>query len=198
MTALAAGVSQYTTGTVSTAGFALGLALLGAEHWRWLKTGGAPAGGGKKGAPPAASGGGRDPKVMIPYWVGIICGILMVACPAGLLGTGAGVLRWGGNGVGGWIMSTMTGQHATTMATAAAPGLNSYGAVVVTALVIALWTLRKGIAKAVKGKWKKGVLTGALLCISTGTAALIATHVVGGANGLGEMLLQGAATWKPA
>ncbi|MET9142426.1 hypothetical protein [Streptomyces sp. NPDC004042] len=197
MTALAAGVSQYTTGTVTTAGFALGLALLGAEHWRWLKAGG--AGGGKKGGPPAASGsGGRDPKQMVPYWFGLVCGILMVACPAGLLGTGAGVLRWGGNGLGGWIMSTMTGQHATAMASSSAPGLDQYGAVVVTALVIALWLLRKGIAKAVKGKWKKGVLTGALLCISTGTAALVATQIVGGANGLGAMVLQGAATWTPA
>lgn len=200
MNALAAEVSQYTTGTVTTAGFALGLALLGSEHYRWYKGSGGGGGGGKgkKGAAPvAAAGPARDPKALIPYWFGITCGILMVACPAGILGTVAGVLRWGGNGVGGWVMSFMTGQKASTMATAAAPGLNSYGAVVVTALVISLWLLRKGIAKAVKGKWKKGVFTGALLCISTGTAAFIAAQIVGGANGIGELVLQGAATWSP-
>ncbi|MEH0574327.1 hypothetical protein QBA54_07485 [Streptomyces sp. B21-108] len=196
-TVLAAAVEQYTTGTVTTAGFALGLALLGTEHYRWYKGGGG-GGKGKKGAPDVAAGPARDPKALIPYWFGIACGILMVACPAGLLGTGGGVLRWGGNGAGGWVMGTMTGQHATTMASAAAPGLDSYGAVVVTALVIALWFLRKNIAKAAKGKWKKGVLTGCLLCISTGTAAFIAAQVVGGANGIGALVLNGAATWSPA
>ncbi|MYR45070.1 hypothetical protein [Streptomyces sp. SID5910] len=196
MITVAAEVSQYTTGTVTTAGFALGLALLAAEHWRWYKTGGGAAAAAGRGAAPAATNS-RNPKALIPYWFGITCGILAVACPAGLLGTGTSVLRWGGNGVGGWIMSTMTGQRASTMASAAAPGLNSYGAIVVTALVIALWTLRKNIAKAVKGKWWKGVFTGALLCISTGTAAFIAVQVVGGANGLGEFVLQGAATWSP-
>lgn len=194
---LAAEVSQYTTGTVTTAGFALGLALLGSEHYRWYKTGGggAPAAVGKGPAPAASS---RDPKALIPYWFGIACGILGVACPAGLLGTGMGVLRWGGNGAGGWVMSFMTGQKATTLATASAPALDGYGAVVVTALVISLWFLRKNFAKAIKGKWKKGVLTGALLCISSGTAAFLATQIVGGTNSLGAFILQGAATWSPS
>jgi hypothetical protein len=195
---LASSVEQYTTGTVTTAGFALGLALLGAEHWRWFKTGGGgPApGGGKKGAP-AATGGGRDPKAMVPYWFGIVCGILMVACPAGLLGTAAGFLRWGGNSLGGLAMGWLTGADSTALATAAAPGLDGKGAVVVCALVLALWFLRKGIAKAVKGKWKKGVLTGCLLCISTGTAALVAQQVIGAVNGVGAFVLDGATTWTP-
>lgn len=197
MNALAAGVEQYTTGTVTTAGFALGLALLGSEHYRWFKGGSGGGGGGgkgKKGAPVEAAGPARNPKAMIPYWFGIVCGVLFVACPAGLLGTGASVLRWGGNGLGGWVMSFMTGQKATTLASASAPGLDSYGAVVVTALVFALWLLRKAIAKASKGKWKKGVFTGCLLCISTGTAAAIAGVIVGGANGIGQFALGQLAT----
>ncbi|MEU7048051.1 hypothetical protein [Streptomyces eurythermus] len=188
MTALAAAeVSQFTSGTVTTAGFALGLALLGTEHYRWYKGGGGAAAG-------AAGGGGRDPKALIPFWFGVVCGILMVACPAGFLGTAAGFLRWGTNGVGGMAMGWLTGKDGTTLANAAAPGLDSYGAVVITALTIALWWLRKSIAKAVKGKWKKGVLTGCVLCISTGTAAVIAQTVVGGANDLGSFVLGQIAT----
>jgi hypothetical protein len=197
MITLAAGAEQYTTSTVTTAGFALGLALLGAEHWRWYKGAAAPAAapaGKGKGAPAPAAGRALDPKAMVPYWFGLICGILMVACPAGLLGTTAGILRWGGNGLGGTVMSTLTGRNATAMATASAPGLDGYGAVVVTGLAIALWFLRKGIAKATKGKWKKGLFTGVLLCISTGTAAFVAQTVVGGANDLGHFVLGQLAT----
>ncbi|MEV6803158.1 hypothetical protein [Streptomyces sp. NPDC051132] len=182
----AAEVSRFTSGTITTAGFALGLALLGTEHWRWYKGGAAAAGPG--------GGGGRDPKALIPYWFGITCGILMVACPAGFLGTVAGFLRWGGNGLGGMAMGWLTGQDGATLASASAPGLDSYGAVVVTALTAALWWLRKQIAKAAKGKWKKGIVTGCLLCISTGTAAIIAQTVVGGANDLGAFILGQIAT----
>ena len=185
----ASGVGQFTSGTVTTAGFALGVALLAVEHWRWYKGG---AGAPKAAGPPGAAGGGgaaRDPKVLIPFWFGVTFGILMVACPSGLLGTGANFLRWGGNGAGGMVMSWMTGQHATTLATASAPALDGYGATVVTALVIALWWQRKQVAKLVRGKWWKGVLTGVLLCVSTGTAAVVAQAVVGSTNNLGQWAL---------
>ncbi|MFI0233137.1 hypothetical protein [Streptomyces sp. NPDC017086] len=184
---LAAEVSRFTSGTVTTAGFALGLALLGVEHYRWYKAGGGAAAG-------AAGGGSRDPKALIPFWFGIVCGILMVACPAGFLGTAAGFLRWGANGAGGMAMNWLTGQDGTTLANASAPGLDSYGAVVITALALALWWLRKGVAKLAKGKWKKGVLAGCLLCISTGTAAVIAQEVVGSTNQLGHFILGQIAT----
>jgi hypothetical protein len=186
--AAAENVSRFTAGSVTTAGFGLGLALLGTEHWRWYKTGGGAAG------PAAGTGGGRDPKQLIPFWFGLVCGILMVACPAGALGSFAGFLRWGGNGVGGMTMGWLTGQSGSTLANASAPGLDGYGAVVVTALTVSLWWLRKGIAKAVKGKWKKGLLAGCLLCISTGTAAVVAQQVVGSTNQLGHFVLGQIAT----
>ncbi|WP_394425461.1 hypothetical protein [Streptomyces sp. SGAir0957] len=109
-----AAASQYTTMTISTAGFALGLALLGTELWRWHKGGAkAPAGG-----PPAAGGGGgaKDPKALIPLGFGIFCGILMIACPAGILGTLAQFLRWGGNSVGDMAMRWTTGVPSQTLA----------------------------------------------------------------------------------
>ncbi|MFF9894955.1 hypothetical protein [Streptomyces longispororuber] len=183
-----AAVDQYAATSVTTAGFALGLALLGVEHWRWYKTGG--------GGAAAAAGGGssRDPKDLIPFWFGVSFGILMVACPAGFLGTAADFLRWGGNSAGGVLMSWMTGQDATTVASNSAPALDGYGATVVTALVLALWWQRKAVAKVAKGKWKKGVLSGVLLCISTGTAAIVARTVVGGTNDLGKFLFDTVTT----
>jgi hypothetical protein len=191
MTALAASVGQFTSGTVTTAGFALGIALLAVEHWRWYKgsggSGGAAAGPGKGAA--VSAGPARDPKALIPFWFGVTFGILMVACPSGLLGTGANFLRWGGNGAGGLVMSWLTGQHGTTLATASAPGLDGYGATVVTALCLTLWWQRKQVAKLAKGKWKKGVLVGVLLCVSTGTAAVVAQAVVGSTNNLGQWAL---------
>ncbi len=185
---LAAG--QYTTTTISTAGFALGLALLGAELWRWHKGG---KGGGGKGKGDDGGGAARDPKALIPLGFGIVSGILMIACPAGLLGTLAGFLRWGGNSVGDVAMKWLTGAPSQTLGTAATPRIDGYGAIVVAALAVALWLLRKSIAKAVKGKWWKGVLIGVLLCVSTGTAALIAQQVVEGANGLGAWAINGIA-----
>jgi hypothetical protein len=186
-TTLAAGLEQYTATGVTTAGFALGLALLAVEHWRWFKGSGGGGGGGKKGGGEAGAAA-RDPKALIPYWSGFVFGVLMVACPAGLLGTGANVLRWGGNGAGGWVMSTMTGQRASQLAQAGAPVLNEYGAGVVTALVLALFWQRKKVAKTIKAGWKKGLLSGVLLCITTGTAAVLAQTIVGGTNDIGQFL----------
>jgi hypothetical protein len=183
--------SQYTTATISTAGFALGLSLLGTELWRWHKGG---KGGGGKGKGDDGGGAARDPKALIPLGFGIICGILMIACPAGLLGTLAGLLRWGGNSVGDVAMKWLTGTSSQTLGTAATPRIDGYGAIVVAALTVSLWLLRKSIAKAVKGKWWKGVLVGVLLCVSTGTAALIAQQVVAGVNGLGQWAIGSLAT----
>ncbi|MEU9640929.1 hypothetical protein [Streptomyces sp. NPDC048188] len=182
---------QYTTATISTAGFALGLALLGAELWRWHK--GGKGGGGPKGKGDDGGGAAKDPKALIPLGFGLVCGILMIACPAGLLGTLAGFLRWGGNSVGDLAMKWLTGTPSQTLGTAATPRIDGYGAIVVTAIAVTLWVLRKTIGKAVRGKWWKGVLIGCLLCISTGTAALIAQQVVEGANGLGAWAIGGIA-----
>ncbi|MET7321506.1 hypothetical protein [Streptomyces sp. NPDC005549] len=190
MNTVTVAAGQYTTTTISTAGFALGLALLGAELWRWHKGG---KGGGGKGKGDDGGGAARDPKALIPLGFGIVCGILMIACPAGLLGTLAGFLRWGGNSVGDLSMKWLTGTPSQTLGTAATPRIDGYGAIVVTAVVVTLWILRKTIAKAVRGRWWKGVLIGVLLCVSTGTAALIAQQVVEGANGLGAWAIGGIA-----
>ncbi|MEU8968134.1 hypothetical protein AB0D11_02465 [Streptomyces monashensis] len=181
-------MNRFATSSITTAGFALAVALLGVELWRWYKGG---KGGDHEGHGGHGGHGGsaRDPKALIPLALGIVCGILAVACPSGLLGQGAGVLRWGGNGLGGTIMQTLTGQGGTPLAQASAPTLDGYGAVVVTALFIALWLVRKQIPKPPKGKWKKGLFIGVMLCVSTGTAAVIAQSVVGGANNLGHQLL---------
>lgn len=181
-------MNQFATGTVTTAGFALALGLLGAELWAWWKGGASGGGGGKKGAPAETAGAARDPKALIPLVFGIVFGILMVGCPSGLLGTGSGVLRWGGNGAGGFTMSLLTGADGAEFAQASAPTLDEYGAPVVTALAISLWLLRKKIPKLPKGKWKKGVFIGVMLCISTGTAAIVAQTVIGGTNDLGHQL----------
>ncbi|MEU9400564.1 hypothetical protein [Streptomyces sp. NPDC048242] len=181
--------SQYTATTISTAGFAFGLALLGTELWRWHKGGSKGAAGG----PPGAGGGAKDPKALIPLAFGIFCGVLMIACPAGFLGSVAGFLRWGGNSVGDLAMDWVTGAHSTQLGSAATPRIDGYGAIIVTALFVALWLLRKSFAKLVKGKWWKGVLVGVLLCVSTGTAALIAAQIIDGVNGLGAWVLGGFA-----
>lgn len=188
MITIAAGaVTEYTSATLTSAGLALGISLFAVEHVRWWR-GGSGGGGAKgkgKGAPAEAGGKAKDPMALVPFWSGVTFGTLMVACPAGLLGTLAGILRWGGNGVGGMAMDWMTGQDSATVATAAAPHLDDKGALVVTALVIALWLLRKTFAKAIKGKFKAGVWAGTLVAIGTGAFAAIGNAVVPGANGIG-------------
>lgn len=195
MITLAAGVNTMTSDTLSSAGLALGLALLAVDHLRWWKSGGgggavAAAAGGKKGGPPvAAAGKTRDPMALLPTWSGIAFGTLMVACPAGMLGSAAGALRWGGNGVGGSVMRTLTGTNAATVAAASAPQLDDNGALVVTALVVVLWLLRKTYPKAHRGKFLRGVWIGTLLAIGTGIFAVIGQVVVPGANDLGAQIM---------
>lgn len=171
-----AAAEQLTTNTLTTAGLAVGVGLLAVEHVRWWRGGG---------------GAAKDPKVLIPFWFGVSFGTLAVACPAGMLGAGAGFLRWGGNGLGGWVMSTMTGQSAGPIAQAAAPSLDENGAIVVTALVIVLFWLRKTFGKPLKGKWWRGVWAGTLLAISTGTFAMIGDLVVPGVNDIGSWAIEG-------
>ncbi|MFE4691243.1 hypothetical protein ACFRH6_14435 [Streptomyces sp. NPDC056749] len=183
---LAAGLGDMTSATLTTAGLAVGIALLAIEHVTWWRGGGGAAAAGKKGGGPAEAGGkAKDPKALIPFWFGVGFGTLMVACPAGLLGYGAGILRWGGNGAGGLVMSWMTGQNAATIANGAAPSIDGNGALIVTALVIVLWLLRKKFGKAIKGRWWKGVLVGVLIAIGTGIFAVIGNMVVPGVNDLG-------------
>lgn len=196
MNNLAAGLSDMTSDTISSAGLALGIALLVVEHVRWWRGGGgaaAPAAPvGKKGGGGApAAGRARDPWALVPLWCGIAFGALMVACPAGLLGTSAGVLRWSGNGISGTVMSAMTGQTAQTVATASAPALTANGALVVTLLVIVLWLLRKQFAKVIKAKFKRGVWAGTLLSIGSGVFAYIGTTVIPATNNLGDHLIGG-------
>ncbi|MFF7851905.1 hypothetical protein ACFZDF_30600 [Streptomyces sp. NPDC007910] len=171
----------FTSTIVTGAGLAIGIALLAVEAYRWWKTGG--------GATAAGGGGSRDPKALIPFGGGIGFGTLMVACPAGLLGTAAGVLRWGGNSFGDFLMSSMTGQKSSAVATGAAPALAPEGALVVTAIVLALFLLRKAFAKVAKGKFWRGVFTGTLIGIGTGTFALVGQLVIPGVNNIGVQLL---------
>ncbi|MFD0353493.1 hypothetical protein ACFVHW_07050 [Streptomyces sp. NPDC127110] len=169
--------TTFVSTALTGAGLAVGLALLVIEHWRWWK---------KPGGGPDA---GRDPKALAPFWSGIAFGTLMVACPAGLLGTAAGALRWGGNAFGDFLMSTLTGQRSAVVAAGAAPRLDSNGALIVTALVIVLFALRKQFAKLVKSGFKSGVWAGTLLAIGTGTFAIIGNFVVPTVNSAGAQLL---------
>ncbi|MDX2623834.1 hypothetical protein PV356_30725 [Streptomyces sp. WI03-5b] len=183
---LAAGLGDMTSTTLTSAGLAVGIGLLAVEHYTWWRgSGGGAAVAGKKGGPAESGGKARDPKALVPFWFGVAFGTLMVACPAGLLGYGAGILRWGGNGAGGLVMSWMTGQDATTIANAAAPRIDGNGALVVTVLVIVLYLLRKKFAKIAKGRFWKGVLVGVLVAIGTGIFAVIGNMVVPGVNDIG-------------
>ncbi|MFB6813100.1 hypothetical protein ACFCV8_00935 [Streptomyces sp. NPDC056347] len=186
---LAAGVGEMTSYTLTSAGLALGIALLAVEHVTWWRGGGGKKSGGPGAATAEGGGKAKDPMELIPGWFGIAFGTLMVACPAGLLGYASGFLRWGGNGIGGAIMSWMTGADAQTIANSSAPRIDQGGALVVTALVVTLWLLRKKFPKATRGKFKKGVFIGVLLAIGTGVFAMIGNLVVPGANDLGNWAL---------
>ena len=184
--------SELTSTALTAGGLAVGVTILGVEHFRWWKAAPAAApAGGKKGAPAPAAGKARDPMALAPFWSGVSFGTLMAGCGGGLLGITAGVLRWGGNSVGGMAMHTFTGQHAATVAAASTPRIDGNGALVVTAACIGLWMMRKQFPKLVKGKFKKGVWCGTLLAIGTGVFALIGNTVVPGANELGAWLLGG-------
>ncbi|MER7908281.1 hypothetical protein [Streptomyces sp. NPDC096068] len=173
-------MNGFTSSAITGAGLAVGIALIATELYRWWKggTGGGPGGG-----------GGRNPKDLAPFGGGITFGTLMVACPAGLLAVGAGFLRWGGNSFGDFLMRSMTGQTSTTVATGTAPKLDGNGALIVTAVVLALILLRKAFAKIAKGKFWRGVFAGTLITIGTGAFAVIGQLVVPGVNALGAQLL---------
>jgi hypothetical protein len=193
---LAAGFGNMASYSVTSAGLALAVGILAIEHARWWGIG---KGGGSAATAGAAPGGkAKDPKELIPFWFGMAFGTLMVACPAGILGYASGFLRWGGNGIGGLIMSWMTGQKATTIASSSAPRLDQNGAIVVTVLVVVLFALRKQFPKGPqgsKGKFKKGAFCGVLLAISTGIFAFVGNLVVPSANQVGAWAITSIATF---
>ncbi|MFE3578731.1 hypothetical protein [Streptomyces vinaceus] len=181
-TLAAVAFGQFSATALTGAGLAVGLSMLAVDHYTWWKG----SGGG-----PAVAGGGssKDPKALIPTWSGIAYGVVMVACPAGALGIISGMLRWGGNTFGGFIMSTATGQTAGTVANASAPALTWEGALVVTAATISLWVLRKKFAAEVRRKFRRGVWVGCLLTIGTGVFAYLGTTVVPTVNEIGAQLI---------
>lgn len=182
MNALAAGVAtQFTTTALTGAGLAVGLALLAVDHYAWWH--------GSGGAPAAGGGTAKDPKALIPTWSGIAYGVIMVGCPAGALGWVSSLLRWGGNTFGGFIMSFFTGQNSGTVATASAPALSSDGALIVTALTLTLWLLRKKFPKEARRKFKRGVWIGCLLTIGTGMFAYLGMTVIPTVNEIGGQLI---------
>jgi hypothetical protein len=183
---------NFTSNTITVGGLAVGVILLLHELWLWWRGGGGGAGKGgtKKGGPVSAGGGkSRDPKVLIPFAGGIAFGQLCVACPAGLLGTFAGVLRWAGNGVGGTGMSGATGHSPSTIAQGSAPALTDGGALVTTIFLGLLILMWKKLPKQVRAKLTKGVWCGTLLGIGTGLAAVIGAAVIPTANDLGQQLI---------
>lgn len=185
------------TTTVTLGGLTIGLFLLFRELWTWWRGGGGaasatPVGGkGKGGGAPA--GKARDPKALAPFGTGIAFGALCVACPAGLLGMGAGLVRSASNGVGGLVMQKATGQAAPAVAQAAAPALSPYGAFVTTVALFLVVFVGKKLSKAIKGKFRNGVWCGTLLTISSGVLAVIGAAVIPMANGIGSGLV-GAVT----
>ncbi|MFD9569974.1 hypothetical protein ACFWBI_09030 [Streptomyces sp. NPDC059982] len=182
-TLAAAAFGQFSTTALTGAGLAVGLSLLAVDHYTWWKGSGGGA---------AAAGGGasaKDIKALIPTWFGIAYGVLMVGCPAGALGIISGMLRWGGNTFGGFVMSAFTGQTAPTVASASAPTLTWEGALVVTALTLTLWALRKKFPQETRRKFKRGVWIGSLLTIGTGVFVYLGTLVVPTVNELGAQLL---------
>ncbi|MEU9000520.1 hypothetical protein [Streptomyces sp. NPDC048551] len=182
-TLAAAAFGQFSTTALTGAGLAVGLSLLAVDHYTWWK--------GSGGGAAAAGGGasGKDIKALIPTWFGIAYGVIMVGCPAGALGIIGGVLRWGGNTAGGALMGFFTGQKAGTVATASAPTLTWEGALVVTALTLTLWSLRKKFPAEARRKFKRGVWIGCLLTIGTGVFAYLGTLVIPSVNEVGAQLL---------
>lgn len=182
------------TNVVTLGGLTIGLFLLVRELWMWWRGGGGAASaapsGGKKGATPAASAGkARDPKALAPFASGIAFGALCVACPAGLLGTFAGIVRSLSNSAGGVVMQKATGQAAPAVAQATAPALNGYGAFVTSVVLLLVIVVWKKLSKVIKGKFRNGVWAGTLLTISTGVFAVIGASVIPTANSIGSGLV---------
>jgi hypothetical protein len=186
------------TTTVTLGGLAIGLFLLVRELWTWWRGGSggaasaAPAGKGKGGGG-APAGKARDPKALLPFATGIAFGALCVACPAGLLGTAAGLVRSASNGGGGLVMQKATGQAAPAVAQAAAPALTPYGAFITTVVLFLAVFAWKKLSKVIKGKFRNGVWAGTLLTISSGVLAFIGATVIPVANSIGSGLV-GAVT----
>ncbi len=89
-------------------------------------------------------------------------------------------------------MGWFTGQDAAPLAQGGAQQVDGFGGILVTALFVSLFFLRKVIGKPVRGKWWKGVFTASLLCITTGTAAVISGALVDGTNELARVILDAA------
>jgi hypothetical protein len=179
----------HTTQTLTLGGLLIGVTVLAYELWMWWRTG--SSGGTAPIGPGTTAGRGRDPKALAPLASGIAFGAMCVGCPAGLLGAFAGLLRGLGDGAGGGALHAATGHTAPAVANAAAPGLDDYGATVVTITLLLVLIAWKRLAKTTKGHFRNGVIAGCLLCISSGAFAYIGLIVIPACNGLGHQAVGG-------
>ncbi|KAA0924264.1 hypothetical protein [Streptomyces apricus] len=176
-------MNTATTATVSLGGLTIGLSIMAWHLARWWKTGG---GGPKVGPPGGGGGGGRDPKALIPFMASVALGMLCVTAAGGLLGTGAVMLLGGGNVLGDWSLTAVTGTATPSVTRSGQKALTPGGCAALVVYIVVLAAVWKSGGKIFHGKVVSGVICGVMLGLSAGFSGVAAAVVVGAFNLAGD------------
>lgn len=178
-------MNSVTTATVSLGGVTIGLSILSWHLTKWWRA------GSSKGGPGPGPGGpsghaARDPKLLIPLASSMALGMLAITSAGGLIGTAATMLLHGGNTLGDWSLTAVTGTATPSVTRSGHKSLSPGGCaalVVYSVILIALW---KSGAKVYKNKIASGIIAGILLGLSAGFSGIAAAGVVTAFNTVGD------------
>ncbi|MFI5534507.1 hypothetical protein ACIA8O_38830 [Kitasatospora sp. NPDC051853] len=131
----------------------------------------------------------KDFKTLIPFVGGIAYGGLASMCTGGLIGFGAGVITWFGNGAGSLALWGISGGNTTRALRATPVQLSAEGNIVLFLITVALFGLWKAIKSDEKKLAKRGIVAGVLLGLSAVLGGAVAVTVIPAVNSAGAALL---------
>ncbi|MFE2728374.1 hypothetical protein [Kitasatospora sp. NPDC059327] len=131
----------------------------------------------------------KDWKTLIPFAGGIAYGGLASMCTGGLIGFGAGLITWFGNGAGSLALWGLAGGNTTRAVRATPVELSAEGNIILFLVTIAVFGIWKAINASEKKLAKRGIVAGVLLGISAVLGGAVAVSVIPAVNSAGASLL---------
>ncbi|MFI1522823.1 hypothetical protein [Kitasatospora cineracea] len=128
-------------------------------------------------------------KSLVPFVGGLAYGGLASMCTGGLIGFGAGVITWLGNGAGSLALWGLAGGNSTRAVRVTPVELSAEGNIILFLVTVALIGLWKVLDKASKGMARRGVFAGVLLGLSAVLGGAVAVTVIPAVNSAGASLL---------
>ncbi|MFC0602305.1 hypothetical protein [Streptomyces palmae] len=130
-----------------------------------------------------------DKQEAVGLGVGILYGGLATMCTGGLIGFGAGVITWLGNGAGSLTMWGLTGGNTTLDARSTTVTLTGEGNLILLLLTVVIIGAWRALGKKMQEMAKRGIVSGILLGLSATLGGAVAAFIIPAVNNWGAQIV---------